>query len=186
MLKKHGLLAFLAHLGLFGSYVVENEGAGGDGANDEFDDEFDDANPDDDNSNDDNSNDDNSDDDNSDETSKRIADLEKKLEEQEQDKLYHSTISEIKEKHKDFDENKIKNFLSELHKTDPQKAKSLNNPLGWEVIHNDNFSKKAVDNDNPNFGRNVDPVERATEVFEAVKSGTVTLADEQDVMGKLL
>ncbi len=36
------------------------------------------------------------------------------------------------------------------------------------------------------MGRNVNPVERASEVLDSVAGGGVTLADEQDVLRNLL
>ena len=170
MLKKHGLLGFLGAMGLFGSFVTDGDGAGSDGDNFEFDDEFDDADG-------AGAGDDNADGD--DKNSKRIEELERKLDEQEQEKSYNNHLADLKKTHKDFDENQIKDYLVELHKTDPAKAESLNSPLGWENIHLNNFAKKEVENDHPNFGRNVTPVSRTDEFEDKLKSGQALSLDEQ-------
>ncbi len=117
---------------------------------------------------------------------KRIKALEDQLEEQDAQKAFNDSINELKSKHDGFDENKVEEYLKKLHETNPNKANELNNKVGWELIWATELKPKDVENDNPNLGRNIDPVERASEVLDAVASGGVTLADEQEVMSKFL
>ena len=106
--------------------------------------------------------------------------------ENERIKAVTSVVSEIKSRLKDFDENKIRNYLLELKKTDPQKAEQFNNPVGWELIHLQHFADKEVDNDYFNHGRGGESVDRSAEIYARVKNGGVSRADEAIALRKLL
>ncbi len=190
MIRKYGLFAFLKQMGLFGSYAVDDAGAGaGDDIGDlDLDDLGDDAgaggNP-------------NPDGDGDDKTStgesleelkamqKKIQELEADKEARENQEAQQRAISNLEQKYDGFDANAVKDYLVELNKTDPDKAQALNNSVGWENVWITELAPK-VDNDAISFGRNVAPVDRSEEVLEKVNEGTVTFADEQDVLGKLL
>lgn len=104
----------------------------------------------------------------------------------EADKVRDELIGEIKIRHPDFEPEKIKSYLKELHSTDPQQAKDLNNPLGWEVIHLREFEVKDVDNDYFGHGREGERVDRSQEILDKVQKGGVTRADEALVLHKLM
>lgn len=115
----------------------------------------------------------------------KVDEQDKYIQEQVNQKAIGEAVSEIKTRHNDFDEKQVYEYLKDLNTKDPQKAAALNNPIGWENIwyqirpvdvHNDSFSR----------GRNVAPIDRNDEVFGLVKSGSATLSDEADVVGKLL
>ncbi len=98
-----------------------------------------------------------------------------------------NAIKELGDKHNGFDSNKVKEYLTELNKTNPDKANMLNNPVGWENVWLNEFAHKEVDNDNPAFGRNIAPVDRSEEVLEKVKDGKwLSVEDELQVYGKHL
>ena len=185
-MKKFDLFSIFKRLGLFGFSVVEDDGAGADNTDgdiDKFDvdvtddkkdtqtkaDDIDDKTPSTDMS----------------ELEKRLADAEAKLQQTENEKILNQEISKLTEKHSDFSADKIKEKLQEIAKTDPDKAEMLNNPLGWELLHIENFKAKEVDNDTPSFGRNVDPVALEDEIMEKVgNGGAVTFEDKKNVVGK--
>ena len=95
-------------------------------------------------------------------------------------------MGELEAKHKGFDREKVKAYLQKLHETDPDKANELNSKTGWELVWVTELKPKDVNNDEFNPARNVDAVDRSQEILEAVSTGTVTLADEQNVMSKFL
>lgn len=98
-----------------------------------------------------------------------------------------STINALKTKHDGFDDSKVKDYLVELNKTDPERANDLNNPIGWENVWLTQFKQKEVDNDNPNFGRNIEPVDRSEEVEERANRGDIlSIEDEISYYGNNL
>lgn len=115
----------------------------------------------------------------------KVEEQDKYIQEQINQKVVGEAVSEIKTRHSDFDEKQVYEYLKELNSKDPGKAAALNNPVGWENIW---YQIRPVDvhNDRFHIGRNVAPVDRNDEVFGLVKSGSATLADEADVVGKLL
>lgn len=117
---------------------------------------------------------------------KRIKALEDEIKADKDSKEFNAEISELESKHEGFSKDKVHEYLKELHKSNPEKADKLNNSVGWENIWITELQPKEVENDNPNMGRNVNPVERASEVLDSVAGGGVTLADEQDVLRNLL
>ena len=185
---------FLTLFMMFNHYIVDNDGAGsGDDIGDIGDIDIDD----DENGGADDSADKSSKekDNNINEDSKNdIATLKKELDElkadkekRESDNAVNIAIKELGDKHNGFDSNKIKEYLTELNKTNPDKANMLNNPVGWENVWLNEFASKEVDNDNPAFGRNIAPVDRSEEVLEKVKDGEwLSVEDELQVYGKHL
>lgn len=116
---------------------------------------------------------------------KTIEEQQKFIDEQRNKEAVQTAVSEIKAKHNDFDESKVLEHLKKLHETDPQKAQMLNNPVGWENIWYEIRPVKPS-NDPFSHARNTEPVDRDSDVFDAVKAGGVTLSDEKDVLGKYL
>lgn len=106
--------------------------------------------------------------------------------ENERVKAVDGLVSEIKTRHADFNPDQIRNYLVELNKTDPAKAESLNNSVGWELLHLQNFAAKPVNNDYFGHGREGGGVDRSTEILERVSSGNVSVADQAAVLAKYL
>jgi len=124
--------------------------------------------------------------------SKKIAELEKQLEEnqkfieeQQNIQAVNDAIVDIKKRVSGFDADAVYEHLKKLNESDPQKAMEYNNPIGWENIWYQ-IRPATSKSDNVSFGRNSKPVDRDEEVFELVKSGGASLKDEADVLGKLL
>jgi hypothetical protein len=115
----------------------------------------------------------------------RLERLERMADEIERAKAVDSLVDEIKTRHADFDGDKVRNYLVELNKTDRAKAESLNNPVGWELLHLQNFAAKDVQNDFFNHGRGGQVVDRSSELLERVQDG-LSVADEAVVLAKLL
>ena len=187
-MKKYNFFQLLIALGLFGKYAVSDDGAGMDqDERDEFDiDIEDDEIEQEEKPKEEPKKEEPKDNKKLEEATKRLEALEREIAEQNAQKEFDNAINEIKSKHNDFDKDKVHQYLKELHKKDPQKAEELNSKVGWELIWVNELKPKEVENDNPNFGRNIDPIDRANEVLEQVVKGGVTLADEQDVIGKFL
>ena len=187
--------SFLFAFVMFNHFIVDGDGAGsgGDDAGDVGDIDINDDDIDDgDDSTDKTSNDKS---DNNNEDSKTDVDkLQKQIDELQADKTAREratatsdAIKELGDKHNGFDSNKVKEYLTELNKTNPDKANMLNNPVGWENVWLNEFASKEVDNDNPAFGRNIAPVDRSEEVLEKVKDGEwLSVEDELQVYGKHL
>jgi uncharacterized protein (UPF0335 family) len=192
MIKKNGLFAFLKQLGLFGSYIVDDEGAGAGDIDDIGDIDIDDISDDTDPKDGGEPNPKDGEDQTSTGGSEDIEALRKQIEELQADKearesaeAQNQAIAQLQNQYDGFDSKAVKDYLVELNKTDPEKAESLNNQVGWENVWLTQIAPK-VNNDVVSFGRNVPPVDRTEEVLEKVNNGTVTFADEQDVLGKLL
>lgn len=116
---------------------------------------------------------------------KKVKDLENNLTTKEIEETRKSIISGLKTTYPTFDEQKIKDYLVELHKKDPDKATALNTPIGWELIHNKEFEPKKGNNDYIDFGRNGGGVDRSQEVLEKLdKGGRATLQDKKALLGK--
>jgi hypothetical protein len=122
----------------------------------------------------------------------RYKELEAKLKEQDEfitaakgKEAVATAITDIKARLDGFDEAAVYEHLKKLNETDPAKAALLNNPLGWENVWYQ-IRPATVNNDNFSRGRNVASVNRNDEVFDLVKSGGATLADEVDVVGRML
>lgn len=169
MNKKFNLFSFLISLGLFGSSVVDDDGAGGgDGAGDEFDVDIDDpANLEPDNKTE------------IDDLKKRLEDTEKVIDAQRNEKALNQVVSDLKATHKGFDEKKVNDYLTELFKTDPERANMLNNSVGFENVWLTQLAPKEVVNDYPNLGRNVTPVNRQDEFLEKLNNGQELTLEEQ-------
>ena len=194
-MKKLGMFRFLFAFMMLNHFIIDGEGAGsgGDDAGGDIGDiDIDDEN--------------NGADDEADKTSKEkdnninedskndMATLKKELDElkadkekRESDTAVNIAIKELGDKHNGFDSNKVKEYLTGLNKTNPDKANMLNNPVGWENVWLNEFASKEVDNDNPAFGRNIAPSDRSEEVLEKVKDGEwLSVEDELQVYGKHL
>lgn len=122
----------------------------------------------------------------------KYKELESKLKEQDEfiaaakgKEAVANAITDIKARLDGFDEAAVYEHLKKLNETDPEKAAMLNNPLGWENVWYQ-IRPATVNNDNFSRGRNVAGVNRNDEVFDLVKSGGATLADEVDVVGRML
>jgi hypothetical protein len=193
-MKRFTIFSFLWSMMMFQNYIVDNDGAGGGDDNTDIgdidinDDDIDNNNDDTDKKADENQH-------NNDNDSKSdIETLKKELEELKADKeqreseiAINHAIKELSQKHQGFDSEKIKGYLIELNKTNPEKANMLNNPVGWENIWLNEFATANVNNDSPSFGRNVAPVDRSEEVLEKVKSGEwLSVDDELEIYGKHL
>lgn len=123
----------------------------------------------------------------SDEIAKRLEDAEQKLLEMEEQKTVQNEIKKLSKKHKGFDSQKVKEKLEEIAKTDSDLAEMYNNPIGWENLWINDLAPKKVENDQPEYGRNVDPVERRDEILQKVQSGGIASLDEKaSVLGKYL
>ena len=182
------LFAFL----FFTSFIVEDAAGGGDDSGDDDIDDIDIT--------------DDIDDENIDDTDKKakansnnangtdstslqstVKDLQARIQARDDADLLAATLSDLGKKHQGFDSNKVKEYLIELNKKDPERANSLNNPIGFENVWLTEFKENSVKNDSPNYGRNVTPVDRSEEVLEKVKNGEVlTLQDELSYYGNEL
>lgn len=172
---RHLYLLF-AITGLFGSFITDNE-AGGSIDYESYDSDIDDDEP-----------EASGEEDNKvvaddskelDSIMKRLEDAEMKLATSEQEKMVSAEISRLSQEHKGFNADAVKSKLKEIHKTDPEKAAMLNNPIGWENLWLKELAPKDVNNDDISFGRNVDPVDRHEEFIEKINSGEGLSLDEQ-------
>jgi hypothetical protein len=188
--RKNFLLRLFSMLGITGSYAVDVDGAGGgDGDIGDVDITDDDTDADDPNTQDptesdktSNQNDNNNDDDSKSDVEtlrKQVEDLQADKEKRENETAINNAIAELQSKHTGFDDAKVKEYLTELNKTDPGKANMLNNPVGWENVWLNEFASKEVQNDHPSFGRNVAPVDRSEEFNQKLESGQGLSLDEQ-------
>ena len=193
-MNKNFFLKTLLMLGLFGNYVVENDGAGG--GDDDFDIDIDDdgvGESDDDGAG--GGDDDGAGDEKIETVSKEEFDAVKEqlnqnenyIAQEKQRKALEETESSLKAKYEDFDMSKVKDYLVELNKTDPAKAKALNNSVGFENIYLTTFKPKEVENDHPIFGRNVEGVDRSAEVREKLSNGqNISSNDKQTLLSKFI
>ena len=194
-MKRFTIFSFLWSKMMFQNYIVDNDGAGGGDDNTDIGDI--DINDDDiDNNNDDTDNSSNGNSNNSNESgnSDELEKLRKQVETLQADKVARDTtdatntaVAELQSKHQGFESNKVQEYLTELNKTNPEKANELNTPVGWENIWLNEFATANVNNDSPSFGRNVAPVDRSEEVLEKVKDGEIiSVNDELEIYGNLL
>jgi len=119
------------------------------------------------------------------ELKKQLEENQKYIDEQKNIQAINDSVADIKSRISDFDVDAVYNYLKDMNKTNPQKASLYNNPIGWENIW---YQIRAQNprNDNVHFGRNTQMVNRDDEVFSLVKSGSASIKDEADVLGKLL
>lgn len=116
----------------------------------------------------------------------KLANMEAKLQKQQEfidaqqnKEKVRVAIDGLKGQYDDFDETKVLNYLNELQKTDPEKAASLNNPLGWENIYLTQFQTKEPENDHPTLGRNVKPVNRKDDLQAKIDKGETLSLNEK-------
>jgi len=190
MLKNRFYL-LLSSLGMFGNYVVDDNGAGAGSGSDVGDVDIDDI--DDDGAGADAGADKKTSPGESDEPDdiktlkQQIDDLEKDKEQRDKQEAHKQVVSNLQTKYPEFDADKIKNHLVEMYKTDPEKAEGLNNELGFELLHLQEFAPKNVDNDEVEFGRNNGGASRVDEVREKVKSGgSLSFEDKRTLLSKFL
>jgi hypothetical protein len=108
-----------------------------------------------------------------------IEDLKKDKEVREKKEYQNSIFKGLKDKYSTFDEEKVKEHLVEMYKTNPEKAESLNDANGWELVYLQNFAPKPVENDEIDFGRNSGGVDLKEEYKEKLSSGQALSLDEQ-------
>ena len=111
----------------------------------------------------------------------QIKDLQDDKEARENKEALNRALSDLRTRHKGFDDAKVKDHLVKLHETDPQKAAMLNNPVGWENIWLNEFAERDVNNDDPSFGRNSGGVDRRAELNEKLASGMPLSLEDQMV-----
>lgn len=170
------LFKFLFAILMFNRFIIDDDGAGGDIG----DIEIDDINP-----------ATNGDDTKSTPSTDEILTLQKTVKElqdnlaaKEEEEARKSILTGLQKSYPTFEADKVKEFLIELHKTNPQKAQELNTPLGWELIHLQNFEPKKGNNDYVDFGRN-GGIDRSGEVLEKLDNGgRATLQDKKALLGK--
>ncbi len=121
-----------------------------------------------------------------DDTQSELERLREIVDANEAKKAVQTIISEIKTRHGDFDEDKIVAYLEELKATNPARAEALNNPVGWELIHTQEFTAKEVENDFFNHGRGGEHIDRTDELLEKVEKGGISRAEEAVVLSKYL
>jgi len=119
------------------------------------------------------------------ELKKQLEENQKYIDEQKNIQAINDSVADIKSRISDFDVDAVYNYLKDINKTNPQKAAMYNNPIGWENIWYQ-IRPQSPKNDNVHFGRNTQAVNRDDEVFSLVKSGSASIKDEADVLGKLL
>ena len=185
-MNKH-FLKILLSLGLFGSYVVDNDGAGGGGDLGDVDigDEGDDPGE--------NSTGGSSEPDlkTLQEQLKSANDAITTLKEdqttRQRAETHKQVLDDLKSRHPDFDAEKIKEHLVKLHSENPEKAESLNNAVGFELLYLQNFAPKSVNNDEVEFGRNNGGIDRSAEIMEKISNGgRASLQDKKALLGKFL
>ncbi len=89
-----------------------------------------------------------------------LEDIKKELEDLREDKKnrdHENTINSIfhnlKKDYPDIDRSKVENKLKEIAKDNPDEAKRLNNPAGFELLHIKYFQTNDPGNDDFNPGR---------------------------------
>ena len=94
-------------------------------------------------------------------------------------------VTEIKGRYPDFDPEAVEEYLNELHKTDPEKAEALNNPIGWENVYHQ-IKPLEPAHDEFNLGENIGGEDQSEEIFKKVKTeGTVSLQEQAAVLDNL-
>lgn len=118
------------------------------------------------------------------EIQKDLDDLRTKDDQREKDETVKVELSKLEDKYEDFDVQKVAKRLSEIKKKDGEEASDLlNNPLGWEKLYLD-MKLEAYENEDPEFGRNTDSVVPSNEILEKAKTETVSVEEQQAVLGK--
>ncbi len=181
--------SFLTLFMMFNHYVVDDTAGGGDIGDIDIDDDdgIDGADDGTDNSSNGNSNNSNESgkSDEIDKLKKQVDDLQADKTSRDNTDATNTAVAQLQSKHQGFESNKVQEYLTELNKTDPEKANSLNNPIGWENVWLNEFAPANVDNDNPAMGRNVAPVDRSDEIREKLSNGgSASSNDKKALLGK--
>lgn len=184
MKKRNFLLKIFSMLGLFGSFVVDDEGAGGDNSDDENENDKDDiANQDlDENTN---AGGDEKKDEQIKNLEEKLKNLESKEEKRSQDDAVNEAIASLESEYEDFDIEEVRAELIQINKDNPEKAESLNNPAGWRQIYLEKRLEESL-NENPEFGRNTTTVAPSAEVLQRAKTERLSLEDQASVLSNLL
>lgn len=176
-MKKFNLFSLLIKLGLFGFSVdgaeeggsngePENSGTGG--SNEDRDHDLDDNNL-------DGASNDNKDAE-KDDLQKRLEQLEQDKDTREQQEAVNRAVDGLKQEYKTFDPDAIKEKLKEIHEKDPELAERLNNPTGWENLHLKYFEPREVDNDDFDTG------DKKDEKFDFDESMAAAQKGDQDAL----
>lgn len=113
-----------------------------------------------------------------------LAELVAPIQEYAQEKAINTAVTDISSRHEGFDIKKVGEYLNELHKTDPKKAESLNNPQGWELTWMRELATKAVKADEVNGGRNVSVDSDIGDLIKKINSGNGSIDDHTELFMK--
>jgi hypothetical protein len=105
--------------------------------------------------------------------------------EKKREEAINQSTKDIQSRHKDFDMDKVAEYLSNLYKTDPQKAERLNNSTGFELVWLNELAPKEVKNDDITGGRN-NGVSDDEALQEKIRNGEATFDDEAKALADLL
>ncbi|MCK5111069.1 MAG: hypothetical protein KAQ94_06065 [Arcobacteraceae bacterium] len=115
----------------------------------------------------------------------QIKELQEDKNTRESNEAQTSILSGLKTKYPEFEASKVEEYLKELHKTDPAKAESLNNGVGWELVHLQEFAPAKIDNDDIGFGRNDGGTNRTEEIHEKLANGgSASQQDKEALLSK--
>ena len=85
--------------------------------------------------------------------------------------------AEIVSRNPGFKLNEVHAYLKEIHKTDPNRAESLNNPAGWEMVYKAEIAPAKVEADAVNHGRKAADNPERDGIISKIKSGDGSLSD---------
>ena len=85
--------------------------------------------------------------------------------------------AEIVSRNPGFKLNEVHAHLKEIYKTDPNRAESLNNPAGWEMVYKAEIAPAKVEADAVNHGRKAADNPERDGIISKIKSGDGSLSD---------
>lgn len=117
------------------------------------------------------------------------ADLEQlmaPMQEMMQERAVNTAVKDISSRVNGFDLDKVHAHLKEIHKENPTRAESLNNPAGWELLWKAELAQKSVSTDAVNGGRNVDTDGGRSALKERIRNGEAGVHERQALFEKYL
>lgn len=97
----------------------------------------------------------------------------------------NAAVSDISARVPGFDLGKVHAHLQEMHKTDPDGAKLLNNPKGWEMLWKAEIADADVNADPVNGGRKSEGGGRR-ELIDRIRNGEADASERASLLGKYL
>lgn len=96
-----------------------------------------------------------------------------------------AAVSDISARIPGFDLAKVHAHLKEMHKTDPEGAKALNTPKGWEMLYKAEIADGDVNADPVNGGRKSEGGGRR-ELIDRIRNGEADAGERASLLGKYL